>query len=146
MLLTICRYIADLTTPEERPTYLARLEAFLAAAYIFGPAIGGFLGEIKLGLPLIVAGVVAGITLIVVIFILNESLDKSIMEKNRGVEQTDVEKEDEINEEEKQGIDTKRERRKKKAKKHSFRELFPLVIVSERVTSNGCVTRRYCVW
>lgn len=69
------RYIADCTTPDERPKYLARLEAFLAAAYIFGPAIGGFLGEIKLGLPFIVAGIVAGIALIFVIFSLSESLD-----------------------------------------------------------------------
>ena len=54
---------------------MARLEAFLAAAYIFGPALGGFLGEIQLGLPFIISGIVAGIALIFVIFVLNESLD-----------------------------------------------------------------------
>ena len=152
MVLTTCRYIADLTTPEERPTYLARLEAFLAAAYIFGPAIGGFLGEIKLGLPFLVAGVVAGITLIIVIFILNESLDKSIMEKNRGVEPVDVEKEDDNNEEKKQEIAIERKKKEKKTKKYSFRELFPIVIVSEWVNNAiwemgmVCITHRYCVW
>ena len=59
----IDRYIADCTTPEERPKYLAQLEAFLAAAYILGPAIGGLLGEISNG------------ALIFVIFFLHESLD-----------------------------------------------------------------------
>ena len=128
-----------MTTPEERPTYLARLEAFLAAAYIFGPAIGGFLGEIKLGLPFIVAGVIAGITLIVVIFVLNESLDKLIMEKNRGVEHLEVEKvRDNSNnsDEKRDAVDVEKEdkeiknKSKSKSKKHSFSELFPLVIVS----------------
>lgn len=54
---------------------MARLEAFLAAAYILGPAVGGFLGEIRLGLPFIVSGIIAGIALIFVIFCLHESLD-----------------------------------------------------------------------
>ena len=130
MLLTECRYIADLTTPEERPTYLARLEAFLAAAYIFGPAIGGFLGEIKLSLPFIVAGVVAGITLVIVIFVLNESLDTSIMKKNRGVAHADVEREKTIKSEENCQDEMKKEK-EAKTKKHSFNELFPLVIVRE---------------
>ena len=76
-----CSYIADSTTPDERPKYLARLEAFLAAAYIFGPAIGGFLGQIRLGLPFIVAGVVAAVALIIVIFVLDESLDKKTAQK-----------------------------------------------------------------
>ena len=131
-----------MTTPEERPTYLARLEAFLAAAYIFGPAIGGFLGEIKLGLPFIVAGVIAGITLIVVIFVLNESLDKLIMEKNRGVEHLEVEKvRDNSNnsDEKRDAVDVEKEdkeiknKNKSKSKKHSFSELFPLVIVSSLI-------------
>ncbi|KAM7454703.1 MFS transporter, multidrug efflux [Blastocystis sp. subtype 1] len=74
-------YIADCTTPDERPKYLARLEAFLAAAYIFGPAIGGFLGQIKLGLPFIAAGIVATIALVFVIIYLNESLDKEAAKK-----------------------------------------------------------------
>ena len=77
--LFINSYIADCTTPDERPKYLARLEAFLAAAYIFGPAIGGFLGEISLGLPFIVAG----IALLFVIIFLSESLDKEAVKKRR---------------------------------------------------------------
>lgn len=68
-------YIADCTTVDERSKYMARLEAFLAAAYIFGPAVGGFLGELGLGIPFIVAGVVAAINLILVCMFLHESLD-----------------------------------------------------------------------
>ena len=100
--LFINSYIADCTTPDERPKYLARLEAFLAAAYIFGPAIGGFLGEISLGLPFIVAGIVAGIALLFVIIFLSESLDKEAVKK----------------------------RREKKTKKKNYKKVFAPVIVS----------------
>lgn len=61
---------------------MARLEAFLAAAYIFGPAVGGFLGELGLGVPFIVAGVVAAINLILVCVVLHESLDLTLEIKN----------------------------------------------------------------
>ena len=71
-------YIADCTTVAERSKYMARLEAFLAAAYIFGPAAGGFLGELGLGVPFIVAGVVAAINLVLVCIFLHESLDFSL--------------------------------------------------------------------
>lgn len=57
---------------------MARLEAFLAAAYIFGPAIGGFLGQITYGTPFVAAGIIAGIALIFVCFCLNESLDTKV--------------------------------------------------------------------
>ena len=100
--LFINSYIADCTTPDERPKYLARLEAFLAAAYIFGPAIGGFLGEISLGLPFIVAGLVAGIALLFVIIFLSESLDKEAVKK----------------------------RKEKKTKKTNYKKVFAPVIVS----------------
>ena len=96
-------YIADCTTPDERPKYLARLEAFLAAAYIFGPAIGGFLGQIRLGLPFIVAGIVAAVALVIVIFVLDESLDKKTAQKELAL--------------------------KKKAPKKSCKELFSPIVV-----------------
>ena len=60
---------------------MARLEAFLAAAYIFGPALGGFLGQITYGTPFIAAGIIAGIALIFVCFCLNESLDTKAVQK-----------------------------------------------------------------
>lgn len=56
---------------------MARLEAFLAAAYIFGPAAGGFLGELGLGVPFIAAGIVAACALLLVCVYLHESLDFS---------------------------------------------------------------------
>lgn len=101
----IDRYIADCTTPEERPKYLAQLEAFLAAAYILGPAIGGLLGEISYGVPFIAAGVVAAIALIFVIFFLHESLDVTKAKEEA------------------------KKKEKKEKKKHSLKEMFPLMIV-----------------
>ena len=101
----IDRYIADCTTPEERPKYLAQLEAFLAAAYILGPAIGGLLGEISYGVPFIAAGVVAAIALILVIFFLHESLDVKKAKEEAKIKE------------------------KKEKKKHSLKEMFPLMIV-----------------
>ena len=62
---------------------MARLEAFLSAAYIFGPALGGFLGQIRLGLPFIVSGIIAGIAGIVVIIYLPESLDLKAVNKKK---------------------------------------------------------------
>ena len=102
---TTNRYIADCTTPEERPKYLAQLEAFLAAAYILGPAIGGLLGEISYGVPFIAAGVVAAIALVFVIFFLHESLDMTKAKE-----------------------EAKKEEKEAK-KKHSLKEMFPPMIV-----------------
>ena len=79
---------------------MARLEAFLAAAYIFGPALGGFLGNIKLNIPFIAAGVVAGITLVVAYFYLEESLDLNAVKSTL-----------------------------KKKKKRDFKKMFPSVVV-----------------
>ncbi|KAK8790261.1 hypothetical protein WA588_000424, partial [Blastocystis sp. NMH] len=98
-------YIADCTTPEERPKYLAQLEAFLAAAYILGPAIGGLLGEISYGVPFIAAGVVAAIALIFVIFFLHESLDVTKAKEEAKIKEI------------------------KEKKKHSLKEMFPLMII-----------------
>ena len=56
--------IADCTTTEERNKYLSRLEATISAAFIIGPAFGGFLGAKNYAYPLFFAGCVAGIALI----------------------------------------------------------------------------------
>ena len=78
----------------------------MAAAYIFGPAIGGFLGQIRLGLPFIVAGIVAAVAL--VIFVLDESLDKKTAQKELAL--------------------------KKKAPKKSCKELFSPIVVMTRAS------------
>lgn len=83
----------------------------MAAAYIFGPAIGGFLGQIRLGLPFIVAGIVAAVALVIVIFVLDESLDKKTAQKELAL--------------------------KKKAPKKSCKELFSPIVVMTRASLSG---------
>ena len=56
--------IADCTTTEERSKFLTILEATVSAAFIVGPAFGGFLGAKNYTYPLFFAGCVAGIALI----------------------------------------------------------------------------------
>ena len=58
------RMIADCTKVEERNKYMSRLEATISAAFIIGPAFGGFLGSKNYSYPLFFAGIVAGIALI----------------------------------------------------------------------------------
>ncbi|KNB46421.1 transporter, major facilitor subfamily protein [Blastocystis sp. subtype 4] len=114
-------YIADCTTTEERPKYLARLEAFLAAAYIFGPALGGFLGQITYGTPFIAAGIIAGIALIFVCFCLNESLDTKAVQKKSNP--------------------------KKEKKPRQCRRMFPIVVVILVDTINAkilCMIVEFC--
>ena len=56
--------IADCTTTEERNKFLVILEATVSAAFIVGPALGGFIGSKNYLYPLFFAGIVAGIALI----------------------------------------------------------------------------------
>ena len=58
------RMIADCTTTEERNKFLVILEATVSAAFIVGPALGGFIGSKNYSYPLFFAGIVAGIALI----------------------------------------------------------------------------------
>ena len=58
------RMIADCTTTEERNKFLVILEATVSAAFIIGPALGGFIGSKNYSYPLFFAGIVAGIALI----------------------------------------------------------------------------------
>ena len=46
--------VADLIPSEERNTYLARLDGFMNAAYIVGPALGGALAKVNNRFPLYV--------------------------------------------------------------------------------------------
>ncbi|MGH2318794.1 MFS transporter [Planococcus sp. SE5232] len=44
-------YVADITTNEERNKYMGLLGMSIGLGFIFGPAIGGFLGAVSLSLP-----------------------------------------------------------------------------------------------
>jgi len=52
-------YVADVTPPEERAVGLGMLGAAFGIGFVFGPAIGGWLGVFNLGLPMYLASFLA---------------------------------------------------------------------------------------
>lgn len=69
-------YIADVTTPEDRGRAFGMTGAAFGFGFIFGPVIGGLLGDIHTRLPFFVAAGIAGINFLYGYFILPESLPK----------------------------------------------------------------------
>lgn len=69
-------YIADLTTKEERTTYISRLSAMYAAGFIFGPVFGGFLGAWGFSIAFLVAAIVTLVNLVAFIIFVPESISK----------------------------------------------------------------------
>ena len=67
-------YIADVSTPETRAGNYGLAGVAFGLGFIFGPAIGGFLGGINLRLPFIVAALLALINWMYGFFVLPESL------------------------------------------------------------------------
>ncbi|KAK8797636.1 hypothetical protein WA158_005982 [Blastocystis sp. Blastoise] len=74
-------YIADLIPSNKRTRFMSQLGGIISVAFVFGPAVGGFLSEISLETPFYVAGGVAGIVFILAIFLLQESLPAVIEKK-----------------------------------------------------------------
>ena len=68
-------YIADVTEPEDRAQAFGLIGAAFGIGFIFGPAIGGILGEIDARAPFFAAAALSGINVIYGFFILPESLD-----------------------------------------------------------------------
>jgi DHA1 family tetracycline resistance protein-like MFS transporter len=66
-------YVADVTPPEDRATGLGMLGAVFGVGFIFGPALGGWLGSYNLAFPLLFASAAAIINTIFVIKVLPES-------------------------------------------------------------------------
>lgn len=67
-------YIADTTTPENRGRAFGTIGAAFGLGFIFGPVLGGLMGEIDTRLPFFVAAGLAGINVLYGIFVLPESL------------------------------------------------------------------------
>lgn len=71
---TAMAYVADITTPEERGKGMGIIGAATGLGFIFGPAIGGIFSKASLTFPFYIAGIVAVLTLVFVVFQLKESL------------------------------------------------------------------------
>ncbi|MEH6790539.1 MAG: TCR/Tet family MFS transporter [Parasphingorhabdus sp.] len=71
---TAYAYIADISPPERRSQNFGLIGAAFGLGFIFGPALGGLLGEYGTRLPFFAAGGLAAINLIFGIVMLRESL------------------------------------------------------------------------
>lgn len=85
-ITTAQAYAADITTDEERARGLGLLQAAFGAGFVFGPALGGFLGHYGPLMPFIGATVITIATLILTFFTLKESLPESERSNAPGVE------------------------------------------------------------
>ncbi len=70
----IFAYVADSSTPAERGTYFAHIGAALGLGAIIGPALGGLLGHSDPRLPLWVAALLQGCSLIYICVVVPESM------------------------------------------------------------------------
>jgi len=67
-------YLADVTPPQERAKVFGWMSSAFSFGFIFGPAIGGYLGEISLRLPFFAAAGLTFLNFLYGFFILPESL------------------------------------------------------------------------
>jgi DHA1 family tetracycline resistance protein-like MFS transporter len=67
-------YVADITDQRDRAKRFALLGAITGAAFMVGPAIGGFLAKINLNLPVYATAAMCALVGLIAIFILPESL------------------------------------------------------------------------
>lgn len=73
---TAAAYIADTTEPDQRAQAYGMLGAAFGLGFIFGPALGGFLGQIDPRAPFFAAAGLAAVNFIYGLFVLPESLPK----------------------------------------------------------------------
>ena len=69
-------YIADVTTPETRSKWMGMIGAAFGLGFTFGPMIGGIMSRISYGAPFYFAAALAGVNVVLLYFILPESLPK----------------------------------------------------------------------
>ncbi len=71
---TLFAYISDTTTPKERTKWFGYVGAVMGTGKIGGPALGGLLGSISIGLPFYVTAALIFLSGLAVYFLLPESL------------------------------------------------------------------------
>ncbi len=69
-------YIADITPPEKRAQNFGLVGAVFGVGFMFGPVVGGFLGEYSPRLPFIAAGIFSLLNMVYGYFFLPETLSK----------------------------------------------------------------------
>ena len=72
----VTAYVADITSPKERPKAMGYLSAAISTGFIIGPGIGGFIAEIGIRMPFFAAAGIAFLACLISIFILKEPLSK----------------------------------------------------------------------
>ncbi|WPS87220.1 MFS transporter [Brevibacillus halotolerans] len=73
---TITAMVADIFPPKERAKGMGIVGAGVGLSFVFGPALGGILGDVSLSLPFFVSGGLAFITFVFTWILLPESLPK----------------------------------------------------------------------
>jgi multidrug resistance protein len=84
---TVMAYVADITTEHDRGKGMGIVGAATGLGFIFGPAIGGMFTNINLDAPFYIAGLVSFFTMLLVMFVLKESIHLS---SKRGASQKKV--------------------------------------------------------
>jgi len=74
-------YIADVSTPENRSRSMGLLGAAFGLGFTFGPMIGGLLSRISYGAPFYFAAALAAVNVVLLYFILPESLSAEYRSK-----------------------------------------------------------------
>ncbi|KAK8800726.1 hypothetical protein WA158_000051 [Blastocystis sp. Blastoise] len=97
-------YIADVTSIEDRPKYMSQQAAVISSAFVFGPAIGGFLSNYLLESPFWLASVCALVVFVISIFSLKETNQKIIKKNELQKQKKDILKKKRLNEEDHQKI------------------------------------------
>lgn len=69
-------YIADVTTPAERSKWMGMIGAAFGLGFTFGPMIGGIMSRVSYAAPFYVAAAMAAANVVLLYFILPESLPK----------------------------------------------------------------------
>uniref|UniRef100_A0A0G4FK97 Major facilitator superfamily (MFS) profile domain-containing protein n=1 Tax=Chromera velia CCMP2878 TaxID=1169474 RepID=A0A0G4FK97_9ALVE len=83
-------FIVRVCEPQERPKWLALSGALTSSALLFGPAVAGGLSTYFLELPFFVAGAVAGVNLLFVLFMFKEPPKKEPVDPSEAPQSPEV--------------------------------------------------------